>query len=169
VKTGRLKKGHASSDSFATEPKQRQHPVNMRIFPQLSVLLAYLVLAVTAAEQQSNAGAFQKVCDQIATIKNCRTTLSLPSVTVKKGKINWVKWNGCKSRISYGFGWTCLGGWDKGQITGPVGVNVGWQKFAICAMARKAIPNYEDIMNRATGMCNCIPQVSEERRLRITI
>jgi hypothetical protein len=141
----------------------------MRIFPLLSVLFAYLVLAVAAAEQQSNAGAFQKVCNQIATIKNCRTTLSLPSVTVKKGKINWVKWNGCKSRISYGFGWTCLGGWDKGQITGPVGVNVGWQKFAICAMARKAIPNYEDIMNRATGMCNCIPQVSEERRLRITI
>lgn len=132
----------------------------MRIFSLLAIVWVHLILAVTAAEQKSNAGGFQKLCQQVATLKNCRTTLSLPEVSVVKGKIPWVKWNGCKNKIKFLGGWTCGGGWDRGEISGPIGVKIGWRKYAICDMARKNIPNYADMMDRATGMCKCIPQVS---------
>ncbi|KAJ9114056.1 hypothetical protein QFC22_005876 [Naganishia vaughanmartiniae] len=133
----------------------------MRLLPLLALVLTHFVLAATAAEQKSSTNAFQNICKSVATIKNCRTTLSLPEVTVVKGKINWVKWNGCKNKIHFLGGWTCAGGYDKGQITGPTGVKVGWKKYAICDMARKNIPNYADIMDRATGICKCIPQALE--------
>ncbi|GHJ86562.1 hypothetical protein NliqN6_2964 [Naganishia liquefaciens] len=132
----------------------------MRIFPLLAFILAYLNL-VAAAEQKSSTSAFQNICQQISKLRTCKTTLSLPEVVVVKGKINWVKWNGCKNKIRLFGGWTCAGGYDKGQIEGPVGVKVNWKKYAICDMARKNIPNYADIMDRATGMCKCIPQALE--------
>jgi hypothetical protein len=105
------------------------------------------------------ASALDDLCGVIESLGSCRTAVYVPQVKVRYGTIHLVKWNSCKSRISYGFGWTCWAGFDRWDVEGPVGVDFSVRAVSLCSLTQKAIPGLPDLVKRASGVCKCLPEV----------
>ena len=43
-------------------------------------------------------------------------------------------------------------------ISVPCGVNVGSKKLDFCGVARKGIPNLDELTRQAAGYCTCLPE-----------
>jgi hypothetical protein len=131
----------------------------MRLFT--AVLWLVLLQAITPAEASEASVAMKKLCTTVGQLGTCKTSIGVPSAKIKLGKINWVKWNGCKSKIHYGFGWTCLGGYDKTQITAPVGIEFSQVQVDLCKLARKTMPGIDQMVSKSKAICLCLPDVSK--------
>lgn len=131
-----------------------------RMFRYTILLVILLIAQTTPASASAASDGLKKLCKSAASFSGCKTSIMVPTAKLKMGKINWIKWNACKNKLKYGFGWTCIGGYDKTQIEGPVGIEFGSSPVDICAFARKTIPGISDLVQKSAMMCTCLPDVS---------
>lgn len=104
--------------------------------------------------------AMKKLCGSVSMLSSCKTSIAIPTAKVKMGKVPWFKYNSCKTKFRYGFGWTCIPGTDKVMIEAPVGIEFGTKQVSSCTLAKAAMPGLGDIILKSGQMCKCIPDVS---------
>ncbi|KAH9215724.1 hypothetical protein DL95DRAFT_460864 [Leptodontidium sp. 2 PMI_412] len=118
----------------------------------------------------SSASSLDTVCGSIKKLGSCKAVINVPTLAIKTCKEEFFKVVPCKTKfggkypygvswkgIKYCDGWTCVPGTIPTVISVPCGVNAGSKKLDVCAVARKGIPNLDEITRLAAGYCKCLP------------
>ncbi|KAL5319762.1 hypothetical protein ACEPPN_012819 [Leptodophora sp. 'Broadleaf-Isolate-01'] len=118
----------------------------------------------------SSASSLDTVCGSIKKLGSCKAVINVPTLAIKTCKEEFFKVVPCKTKfggkypygvswkgIKYCDGWTCVPGTIPTVISVPCGVNAGSEKLDFCAVARKGIPNLDEITRLAAGYCKCLP------------
>ncbi|KAG4433925.1 hypothetical protein IFR05_010594 [Cadophora sp. M221] len=114
----------------------------------------------------SSASSLDTVCGFIKKLAKCKAVINVPTLAIKTCKEKFFKTRfggrypcgvSWKS-IKYCDGWTCVPGTIPTVISVPYGVNVGSKKLDFCGVARKGIPNIDEITRLAAGYCKCLPE-----------
>ncbi|KAH7321743.1 hypothetical protein BKA65DRAFT_540909 [Rhexocercosporidium sp. MPI-PUGE-AT-0058] len=119
----------------------------------------------------SSASSLETVCGSIKKLGSCKAVISVLTLAIKTCKEKFFKLIPCKTRyggrypcgvswkgIKYCDGWICVPGTVPTTISVPCGVNVGSKKLDFCDVARKGVPNLDEITRLAAGYCKCLPE-----------
>lgn len=134
----------------------------MKIFKTtcLPLVLLYVLFSSPIVNASPASDVVQKLCDQLGTVAACKTSIRIPTPSVRYGTITLFRINSCKTKKK-AFGISiCIPGTEPQQVRTITGLDMVSTSVDICKFATKTIPGLPDLVKKSTAVCKCIPEVS---------